>query len=103
MLRNIFLISNPMPLQLMNVMFPRKAEPTKVRPCSIWEPHNTPQLSRPTVHRRGASRRETQPVNHKPPDAPHNAGGSCLQMPGFARDKFNLLGFLEEKLEKTSS
>lgn len=29
--------------------------------------------------------------------------GSCLQVPGFAHEKSNLLGFSEEKLEKTSS
>lgn len=29
--------------------------------------------------------------------------GSCLQVPGFAHEKSNLLGLSEEKLEKTSS
>lgn len=93
---------NPITLLLMNVMSPRKTEPSLRWGLKHWELHTTQQRSLPTVHRSDDSRRERQPVNHKPPDAPHNVVSPCLQVPGFAHDECNLLGFLEEKPGKRS-
>lgn len=87
---------------LMNVMFPRKAEPTKVRPVafeSCTPPHSCVYLQS-TEGMLAGERHNLSTTNLQ---MLHSVVGSCLQVPGFAHEKSNLLRFSEEKLEKTSS